>query len=78
METTVEYNVVLIPAEEGGYTVIAPSLPGCISEGDTEAEALENIKDAIQGWLAVAEARGMYVPSPDRAKLKLATVGVPA
>ena len=78
METVVEYDVVLIPAEEGGYTVIAPSLPGCISEGDTEAEALENIKDAIKGWLAVAESRGLYVPSPDTSRLKLATVGVPA
>ncbi len=57
METMIEYDVVLIPAEEGGYTVIAPSLPGCISEGDTEAEALENIKDAIQGWLTVVEKR---------------------
>jgi predicted RNase H-like HicB family nuclease len=78
METTVEYDVVLIPAEEGGYTVIAPSLPGCISEGDTEAAALENIKDAIQGWLAVAEKRGLYVPSPNANRLRLATVGVPA
>lgn len=78
METMIEYDVVLIPAEEGGYTVIAPSLPGCISEGDTEAEALENIKDAIQGWLTVAEKRGLYIPPPDSTKLKLATVGVPA
>ncbi|MBZ0288131.1 MAG: type II toxin-antitoxin system HicB family antitoxin, partial [Anaerolineae bacterium] len=41
-------QVVLIPdVENGGFTVIVPSLPGCISEGDTEAEALANIKDAI-------------------------------
>ncbi|MEJ2209902.1 MAG: type II toxin-antitoxin system HicB family antitoxin [Anaerolineae bacterium] len=76
MQTTIEYDVVLIPAEEGGYTVIAPSLPGCISEGDTEAEALENMKDAIHGWLSVAEERGLYVPAPDAHRLKLATVGV--
>ncbi len=50
----VNYEVILIPAEEGGYTVVAPALPGCISEGDTEEEALENIRDAIQGWLVVA------------------------
>jgi predicted RNase H-like HicB family nuclease len=49
------YEVVLIPAEEGGYTIVAPALPGCISEGDTEEEALKNIRDAIQGWLVVAK-----------------------
>ena len=53
-----EYDVVLIPAEEGGYTVIVPALPGCSSEGDTEEEALENIKDAIKGWIAVAKKSG--------------------
>jgi predicted RNase H-like HicB family nuclease len=45
------YDVVLEPAEEGGYTAYAPSLPGCVSEGETEEEALDNIKDAISLWL---------------------------
>lgn len=41
-------QVVLIPdTEVGGFTVIVPSLPGCISEGDTKDEALANIKEAI-------------------------------
>lgn len=44
-------KVVLEPSEEGGYTVYVPSLPGCISEGDTEEEALENIKEAIELYL---------------------------
>ncbi|MCK4472618.1 MAG: type II toxin-antitoxin system HicB family antitoxin [Anaerolineae bacterium] len=72
----INYEVVLIPAEEGGYTVVAPALPGCISEGDTEEEALENIKDAIRGWLLVAKKHGLYVPDSDR--VKIAMVGVPA
>lgn len=55
----INYEVVLIPAEEGGYTAVAPALPGCISEGDTEEEALENIKDAIQGWLVVARRHSL-------------------
>ena len=42
-------------AEEGGYTVSVPDLPGCISEGDTFEEALSNIEDAIRGWLLVAQ-----------------------
>lgn len=41
------YEVVLEPSDEGGYTVYVPALRGCVSEGDTEEEALENIKDAI-------------------------------
>jgi len=45
----VKVRVVLKPQEqEGGYTVIVPSLPGCISEGDTREEALLNIKEAIK------------------------------
>ena len=44
-------KVILVPSEEGGYTVYAPSLPGCISEGDSEAEALTNIKEAIALYL---------------------------
>ncbi|MFQ6101829.1 MAG: type II toxin-antitoxin system HicB family antitoxin [Anaerolineae bacterium] len=71
-----EYHVVLIPAKEGGYTVVVPALPGCVSEGDTEEEALENIKDTIAGWLIVARRHGLYIPAPDQ--VKLSTVGIPA
>jgi predicted RNase H-like HicB family nuclease len=39
--------VILEPSDEGGYTVYVPSLPGCISEGDTKDEALNNIWEAI-------------------------------
>jgi len=37
---------------DGGYTVTAPSLPGCITEGDTVEEAMKNAQEAIQGYLA--------------------------
>ncbi len=45
------YEVVLEPSEEGGYTVYVPTLRGCVSEGDSEEEAMKNIKDAITQWL---------------------------
>jgi len=45
------FIVVLEPAEEGGYTVYVPSLPGCTSEGETREEALKNIKEAIELYL---------------------------
>ena len=48
-------RVVLEPSDEGGYTVYVPSLPGCISEGDTKEEALENIREAIDLYLEVVE-----------------------
>lgn len=56
------YSVELEPQKEGGYTVRVPSLPGCISEGDTLKEALENIKDAIEGYLKVLAKHGRPIP----------------
>lgn len=44
-------KVVFEPSDEGGYTVYVPSLPGCISEGDTLKEARENIRAAIDLYL---------------------------
>jgi predicted RNase H-like HicB family nuclease len=48
-------TVVLEPGGEGGYTIYVPSLPGCISEGDTKEEALTNIGEAIQLYLEPVE-----------------------
>jgi len=48
-------RIVLEPSPEGGYTVYVPSLPGCISEGDTLEEALENIREAIDLYLEPVE-----------------------
>ncbi len=45
------YRIVLHPSEEG-FAVSVPGLPGCWSQGVTEAEAIDNIKDAIQDYLA--------------------------
>ena len=44
-------QVVLEPSEEGGFTASVPSLPGCISEGDTREDALRNIREAIELYL---------------------------
>jgi len=46
-----EIKIILEEQEEGGYTVYIPSLPGCISQGETKEEALKNIKEAIELWL---------------------------
>ena len=46
-----DFEVVLEPCDDGGYTVYVPRLPGCISEGETVEEALENIQEAILLYL---------------------------
>ena len=56
-------QVVLIPDETGGYTVEVPSLPGCISEGDTTDEALAHIKEAIALYIEDMIANGEDVPA---------------
>lgn len=48
-------RVILEPSDEGGYTVYVPSLPGCISEGDTREQALVNIREAIELYLEPIE-----------------------
>ena len=50
-------KAIIHSAEEGGYWAEVPALPGCITEGDTMEEILINLKDAIEGWLEVANIR---------------------
>lgn len=44
-------SVVLEPSDDGGFTAVVPALPGCISEGNTREEAVENIREAIELYL---------------------------
>ena len=48
-------TVILEPSEEGGFTVLVPALPGCISEGSTREEAIKNIREAIELYLEPVE-----------------------
>jgi predicted RNase H-like HicB family nuclease len=58
-------RAIIHPAEEGGYWAEVPALPGCITEGDTMEEIMANLKDAIEGWLDVANSRNV-VESTDQ------------
>jgi predicted RNase H-like HicB family nuclease len=49
------FKVVLEPSDEGGFTVYIPSLPGCISEGDSVEEAMKNIEEAAELYLVPVE-----------------------
>ena len=55
---------VIIEQDEAGYFVAeVPALPGCLSQGKNRNEAIANIKEAIQGWLEVMEARRPFDPN---------------
>lgn len=58
-------QVVLEPSEDGGYTAYVPSLPGCISEGDSKEEALHNIKEAIELYLEPVDDDMSYGPAAE-------------
>jgi predicted RNase H-like HicB family nuclease len=50
--------------EDGMFVAEVPALPGCISQGTTRAEALSNVKEAIEGYLASLRAHGEPIPPP--------------
>ena len=55
-------QVLLYPGEDGYRVAECPSLPGCISQGATKEEAIANVREAIQGYIAALEAAGLPVP----------------
>ena len=52
-----KFKVILEEAEEGGYVVYVPSMPGCVSQGENKEEAIENIKEAIEVYLDIDDAQ---------------------
>jgi predicted RNase H-like HicB family nuclease len=58
-------KVVLEPSEEGGFTAYVPSLPGCISEGNSREEALVNIREAIELYLEPVDDDMSLVPGTE-------------
>lgn len=73
MAEPLEFEVVLQPEDEGGFSVFVPRLPGCTSQGETREEALAMIKEAIEGYLESLEAHGDPIPEP--VEVERVTVG---
>ena len=69
------YAVYLQPADEGGFIVSAPALPGCVTQGETREEALAMIKDAIEGYIASLKKHGEPVPT-DISEIEKVSVSV--
>lgn len=61
-QKVLKYTAIFEPAEEGGYVVSVPALPGCVTEGDTFEQAVYMIKDAMKGYLAVLKKEGLEIP----------------
>ena len=59
-----KYRVLIEPDEDGVFVAEVPSLPGCISQGRTRAEALANVREAIAAYIESLEAHGEPVPPP--------------
>ena len=70
MEVFMKLHVVIEKDESGYYVAEVPALPGCLSQGKTRKEALTNIKEAIEGWFEVMEAKQSF----DRTRLIELTV----
>jgi len=64
-----DYEIHIRPLSEedgGGYLATVPELPGCMSDGETPQEALENVLDAVNCWIEGAREMGRVVPPPRR------------
>jgi antitoxin HicB len=69
------YTIVLEPdTDEGGFTVLVPALPGCVTQGGTVEECIERAKEAIAGYLECLAKDGL--PAPD--DVRTTTVSVAA
>ena len=55
-------QVIIYPGEDGYYVVECPSLPGCLSQGKSKEEAIENIKEAIEVYILALQDQGLPVP----------------
>ena len=64
-------KIILEPSEDGGYTALVPSLPGCISEGETRDEALNNVREAISLYLEDVEDDRSYSQNAEELEIAL-------
>lgn len=71
-----KYTAIFEPAEEGGYVVSVPALPGCATQGETFEEAVEMIKDAIQLYLSSLEEEGEEIPQ-EKEDIVVTKIAVP-
>jgi len=63
--TAYRIEIMPLPADEGGgYVAWVPDLPGCMSDGATPTEAVQNVEQAIHEWIDEAQRQGLPIPEP--------------
>ena len=71
-----QYNLVFRPEPEGGFTVIVPALPGCITYGKTLADAKKYAQDAIRGYIASMRKHNQRIPTDEKSFISSVQVNV--
>jgi predicted RNase H-like HicB family nuclease len=71
MKNEFKYPMVIYPAEEGGYVAEVPALKGCLAQGETLIECLEELQEVQTLWLETAKRHKEKVPSPAQVIAKL-------
>jgi antitoxin HicB len=71
MKSNSKYPMVIYPAEEGGYVTEVPALKGCLAQGETLIECLEELQEVQTLWLETAKRHKEKVPSPAQVIAKL-------
>ncbi len=69
------YKIILEKDEEGGYSVYVPALKGCFTQGETFEEAIENAREAIEGFIETLKAHNQPIPKDE--ELVFTEVAVP-
>jgi predicted RNase H-like HicB family nuclease len=65
-------QIIIYPGEDGFWVSECPSLPGCVSQGETKAQSIENIKEAIEGYVEALKQDNLPVPEDKFEALLLA------
>ncbi len=65
-----KYAILLLPDPVRGYTALMPELPGCLSEGDTAAEAVAHLQEAASNWIQAELGQGHTIPDPFLAQVR--------
>ena len=65
------YPIIIYPAEEGGYVAEVPALKGCLAQGETLVECLQELKKVETLWLDSARRNNRRIPSPDEVRAKM-------
>ncbi len=65
MEEKINYPIIIYPSDEGGYVAEVPTLKGCLAQGETIQECLEELETLLTLWIETARKNKLNIPSAD-------------